>query len=144
MDNLNLKSIIGYRDTFDIMIAQSQKQGEEIAKVMRESALEKEKRYFAGVKREEKIIGILESIDTNTKVLKDVYKILNESSKYQNDILDFLNNLNMLAMEKNKTIRKSKYRKIMDGIKTTVSDINTLIVLFTYGEHIAHILDIKK
>ena len=48
----------------------------EINKALEEMSNEREQRYQDGVSREERMIELLESIDKNTSILNDIFKIL--------------------------------------------------------------------
>lgn len=108
-------------------------QNEEISRSVREAKEERERRYEDGVDREKRMIELLESIDKNTSVLSDMVKLLEENVSDQKEILAIINDFNSLATLKNKTERQSLYRKIMDKINNTISDINTINTLYGYG-----------
>ena len=79
------------------------------------------------------MIELLESIDKNTSVLNDIFKILEENTKDQKAILDILNDFNSLATINEPTKAQGLYRKIMNKINTVLSDVNTMTTLYSYG-----------
>ena len=105
----------------------------EINKALEEMSNEREQRYQDGVSREERMIELLESIDKNTSILNDIFKILEENTKDQKTILDILNDFNSLATINEPSKAQSLYRKIMNKINTGLPDINTMTTLYSYG-----------
>jgi len=108
-------------------------QNEELNKSLEKSFEEREKRYQDGVTREERMIELLESIDKNTSVLNDVFKILEQNTEDQKAILDILNDFNKLATINETVKAQGLYRKIMNKINTVLNDVNTINTLCSYG-----------
>ena len=106
---------------------------EQINKELERISEEREKRYQDGVTREERMIELLESIDKNTSVLNDIFKILEENTEDQNAILDILNEFNSLATISEPTKAQGLYRKIMNKINTALTDVNSMTTLYSYG-----------
>ena len=106
---------------------------EEINKALEKMSDEREQRYQDGVSREERMIELLESIDKNTSILNDIFKILEENTQDQKAILDILNDFNSLATISEPSKAQGLYRKIMNKINTGLSDINTMTTLYSYG-----------
>lgn len=100
----------------------------------------KERRYIDGVERENRMIELLESIDKNTSILPDMLKVLEENTQDQKAILEIINDFNMLATIETKDEKQSFYRKIMNKINTTISDVNTINTLIVYGMSIYNTL----
>ena len=115
------------------IIRQVNAQNEQINKVFKAGAEEREQRYIDAVGREKRMIELLESIDKNTCALSDVVKLLEENTKDQAVILEIISEFNSLATIKDKKEAQSLYRKIMNKISTGLSDINTINTLFSYG-----------
>ena len=90
---------------------------EEINKALEKMSDEREQRYQDGVSREERMIELLESIDKNTSILNDIFKILEENTQDQKAILDILNDFNSLATISEPSKAQGLYRKIMNKIK---------------------------
>ena len=93
--------------------------------------LEKEKQEK--IAREEKKIGLLESIDNNTKVLSELLIIARENNEYQKEILEFMKELIEVAMMEDKVEATSKYREIMNKAKLAISDFNVVTTVLGYG-----------
>ena len=106
---------------------------EEINKALEKMSDEREQRYQDGVSREERMIELLESIDKNTSILNDIFKIWEENTQDQKAILDILNDFNSLATISEPSKAQGLYRKIMNKINTGLSDINTMTTLYSYG-----------
>ena len=106
---------------------------EQINKELERISEEREKRYQDGVTREERMIELLESIDKNTSVLNDIFKILEENTEDQNAILDILNEFNSLATISEPKKAQGLYRKIMNKINTALTDVNSMTTLYSYG-----------
>lgn len=79
------------------------------------------------------MMELLESIDKNTSILNDIFKILEENTQDQKAILDILNDFNSLATISEPSKAQGLYRKIMNKINTGLSDINTMTTLYSYG-----------
>ena len=94
---------------------------------------EKDQKYKDSVKREERIIELLESIDENTSLLSDIFKSLNENNDNQKEIIDIINQFNNLSTINNMKKAESSYRKIMKKIGAVVNDIELMNKLFAYG-----------
>lgn len=120
---------------FDINSIQKQVNidNEEITRSLKDVADEREKRYNDGVEREQKMIELLESINKNTSLISDILKLMEENTKDQKIILEIINEFNSLATISNKNDGHSLYRKIMQKINTTISDVNTINTLCVYG-----------
>ena len=106
---------------------------EQINKELERISEEREKRYQDEVTREERMIELLESIDKNTSVLNDIFKILEENTEDQKAILDILNEFNSLATISEPTKAQGLYRKIMNKINTALTDVNSMTTLYSYG-----------
>lgn len=106
---------------------------EEVTKALDELSVERDKRYNDGVEREKRMIELLESIDKNTSVLLDMVKLLEENTEDQKAILEIINDFNTLATINNKSESQSLYRKIMNKINVTISDVTTINTLCGYG-----------
>jgi hypothetical protein len=115
-------------------------QQEEITKSIIEKNNERERRYQEKVSREKQMVELLKAIDKNTSVIPDMLKLLEQSNDYQQQILDFMYDLNTIATIKNKTRAKQMYENVMFKIKNGISDINTFATLWNYGETIGKIL----
>lgn len=122
------------------IIRQVNAQNEQINKVFKAGAEEREQRYIDAVGREKRMIELLESIDKNTCALSDMVKLLEENTKDQAVILEIISEFNSLATIKDKKEAQSLYRKIMNKISTGLSDINTINTLFSYGMIIYNML----
>ena len=94
---------------------------------------EREKRYKDSVSRENKIIDLLSSIDTNTSVLKDVVRLVQESNVNQKEILNIINEINLIATAKTKEEAESLFQKVFNKINTTISNVETMQTLMNYG-----------
>lgn len=123
VSEMNIKNII---DSTNIHTA-------EINKALEKMGEEKEQRYQDGVTREKRMIELLESIDKNTSILNDIFKVLEENTKDQKAILDILNDFNSLATINEPAKAQTLYRKIMNKINTALSDVNTMTTLYSYG-----------
>ena len=106
---------------------------EQINKELERISEEREKRYQDEVTREERMIELLESIDKNTSVLNDIFKILEENTEDQKAILDILNEFNSLATISEPAKAQGLYRKIMNKINTALTDVNSMTTLYSYG-----------
>ena len=106
---------------------------EEATKALDELSEERDKRYNDGVEREKRMIELLESIDKNTSVLLDMVKLLEENTEDQKAILEIINDFNTLATINDKSESQSLYRKIMNKINVTISDVTTINTLCGYG-----------
>lgn len=106
---------------------------EEVTKALDELSEERDKRYNDGVEREKRMIELLESIDKNTSVLLDMVKLLEENTEDQKAILEIINDFNTLATINDKSESQSLYRKIMNKINVTISDVTTINTLCGYG-----------
>ena len=122
------------------IIRQVNAQNEQINKVFKAGAEEREQRYIDAAGREKRMIELLESIDKNTCALSDMVKLLEENTKDQAVILEIISEFNSLATIKDKKEAQSLYRKIMNKISTGLSDINTINTLFSYGMIIYNML----
>lgn len=113
---------------------------EKVTEALDKISEERDQRYNDGVKREKRMIELLESIDKNTSVLLDMVKLLEENTEYQKEILEIINEFNSLATINDKGKTSSLYRKIMNKINTTISDVNTINTLYGYGLTIYNLL----
>lgn len=113
---------------------------EEINKEFKKLSEEREKRYQDGVTREERMIELLESIDRNTKILNDIFKVLEKNTTNQETILDILNSFNSLATINEPSKAQGTYRKIMNKINTAILDVDTMTTLYHYGSVVYSIL----
>ena len=131
----NVKPVVTnvYQEHLSSIIESANEHTAQINKELEKISEEREKRYQDGVTREEKMIELLESIDKNTSVLNDIFKILEENTKDQKAILDILNDFNSLATINEPTKAQGLYRKIMNKINTVLSDVNTMTTLYSYG-----------
>ena len=115
------------------LVENTSNQTEAISKALDEKRKESEQRYQDGVTREKRMIELLESIDKNTSILNDIFKILEENTQDQKEILDILNDFNSLATISEPAKAQTFYRKIMNKINTALSDVNTMTTLYSYG-----------
>lgn len=106
---------------------------EEVNKSLEQAREERDKRYNDNAEREKKMIELLESIDKNTSVLLDMVKLLEENTEDQKAILEIINDFNTLATINDKSESQSLYRKIMNKINVTISDVTTINTLCGYG-----------
>lgn len=106
---------------------------EEVNKSLEQAREERDKRYNDSAEREKRIIELLESIDKNTSVLLDMVKLLEENTEDQKAILEIINDFNTLATINDKSESQSLYRKIMNKINVTISDVTTINTLCGYG-----------
>lgn len=106
---------------------------EEVNKSLEQAREERDKRYNDSAEREKRMIELLESIDKNTSVLLDMVKLLEEDTEDQKAILEIINDFNTLATINNKSESQSLYRKIMNKINVTISDVTTINTLCGYG-----------
>lgn len=106
---------------------------EEVNKSLEQAREERDKRYNDSAEREKRMIELLESIDKNTSVLLDMVKLLEENTEDQKAILEIINDFNTLATINNKSESQSLYRKIMNKINVTISDVTTINTLCGYG-----------
>lgn len=130
----NIKPIPNvYQEHLDSIVKNTNIHTEQINKELERISEEREKRYQDGVIREERMIELLESIDKNTSVLNDIFKILEENTEDQKAILDILNEFNSLATISEPTKAQGLYRKIMNKINTALTDVNSMTTLYSYG-----------
>ena len=115
-------------------------QEEEIFKAIDEKNSENERRHYEEVEREKKIIELLESIEKNTFLLVEIFKILETNTTDQKIILEIVNELNSLFTINQKEETKTLYRKIMDKINNLISDVNTSNTLISYALFVSRIL----
>ena len=106
---------------------------EELNKSLEQAREERDKRYNDSAEREKRMIELLESIDKNTSVLLDMVKLLEENTEDQKAILEIINDFNTLATINDKSESQSLYRKIMNKINVTISDVTTINTLCGYG-----------
>jgi len=106
---------------------------EEVNKSLEQAREERDKRYNDSAEREKRMIELLESIDKNTSVLLDIVKLLEENTEDQKAILEIINDFNTLATINDKSESQSLYRKIMNKINVTISDVTTINTLCGYG-----------
>lgn len=106
---------------------------EEVNKSLEQAREERDKRYNDSAEREKRMIELLESIDKNTSVLLDMVKLLEENTEDQKVILEIINDFNTLATINDKSESQSLYRKIMNKINVTISDVTTINTLCGYG-----------
>ena len=106
---------------------------EEVNKSLEQAREERDKRYNDSAEREKRMIELLESIDKNTSVLLDMVKLLEENTEDQKAILEIINDFNTLATINDKSESQSLYRKIMNKINVTISDVTTINTLCGYG-----------
>lgn len=106
---------------------------EEVNKSLEQAREERDKRYNDSAEREKRMIELLESIDKNTSVLLDIVKLLEENTEDQKAILEIINDFNTLATINDKSESQSLYRKIMNKINVTISDVTTINRLCGYG-----------
>lgn len=106
---------------------------EEVNKSLEQAREERDKRYNDSAEREKRMIELLESIDKNTSVLLDMVKLLEENTEDQKAILEIINDFNTLATINDKSESQSLYRKIMNKINVTISDVATINTLCGYG-----------
>ncbi len=106
---------------------------EEVNKSLEQAREERDKRYNDNAEREKRMIELLESIDKNTSVLLDMVKLLEENTEDQKAILEIINDFNTLATINDKSESQSLYRKIMNKINVTISDVTTINTLCGYG-----------
>lgn len=117
-----------------------QQQNEQTNRMLDEISTERENRYNDKVNREKRMIELLESIDKNTSTLTNVMKLLEENTKDQKAILDILSEFNSLATIPEREKKESMFRTIMNKINTTISDVNTVTTLYSYGLFIYNLL----
>lgn len=130
----NIKPIPNvYQEHLASIVESTNLHTEQINKELERISEEREKRYQDGVTREERMIELLESIDKNTSVLNDIFKILEENTEDQKAILDILNEFNSLATISEPTKAQGLYRKIMNKINTALTDVNSMTTLYSYG-----------
>ena len=130
----NIKPIPNvYQEHLASIVENTNLHTEQINKELERISEEREKRYQDGVTREERMIELLESIDKNTSVLNDIFKILEENTEDQKAILDILNEFNSLATISEPTKAQGLYRKIMNKINTALTDVNSMTTLYSYG-----------
>ena len=130
----NIKPIPNvYQEHLTSIVESTNLHTEQINKELERISEEREKRYQDGVTREERMIELLESIDKNTSVLNDIFKILEENTEDQKAILDILNEFNSLATISEPTKAQGLYRKIMNRINTALTDVNSMTTLYSYG-----------
>ncbi len=122
------------------MIDNLNHQEEEIFKAIDEKNSENERRHYEEVEREKKIIELLESIEKNTFLLVEIFKILETNTTDQKIILEIVNELNSLFTINQKEETKTLYRKIMDKINNLISDVNTSNTLISYALFVSRIL----
>ena len=122
------------------MIENLNHQEEEIFKAIDEKNSENERRHYEEVEREKKIIELLESIEKNTFLLVEIFKILETNTTDQKIILEIVNELNSLFTINQKEETKTLYRKIMDKINNLISDVNTSNTLISYALFVSRIL----
>ena len=122
------------------MIDNLNHQEEEIFKAIDEKNSENEWRHYEEVEREKKIIELLESIEKNTFLLVEIFKILETNTTDQKIILEIVNELNSLFTINQKEETKTLYRKIMDKINNLISDVNTSNTLISYALFVSRIL----
>ena len=106
---------------------------EEVNKSLEQAREERDKRYNDSAEREKRMIELLQSIDKNTSVLLDMVKLLEENTEDQKAILEIINDFNTLATINDKSESQSLYRKIMNKINVTISDVTTINTLCGYG-----------
>lgn len=106
---------------------------EEVNKSLEQAREERDKRYNDSAEREKRMMELLESIDKNTSVLLDMVKLLEENTEDQKAILEIINDFNTLATINDKSESQSLYRKIMNKINVTISDVTTINTLCGYG-----------
>ena len=130
----NIKPIPNvYQEHLASIVESTNLHTEQINKELERISEEREKRYQDGVTREERMIELLESIDKNTSVINDIFKILEENTEDQKAILDILNEFNSLATISEPTKAQGLYRKIMNKINTALTDVNSMTTLYSYG-----------
>ena len=130
----NIKPIPNvYQEHLASIVESTKLHTEQINKELERISEEREKRYQDGVTREERMIELLESIDKNTSVLNDIFKILEENTEDQKAILDILSEFNSLATISEPTKAQGLYRKIMNKINTALTDVNSMTTLYSYG-----------
>ena len=59
--------------------------------------------------------------------------MLEENTKDQKAIIEIINDFNTLATISNREEKQNFYRKIIDKINTTISEVETLNTLMSYG-----------
>jgi len=130
------RSMIDYKS----IVKDMQVDTDKINKSLAEMSEKREERYRDGVSREERMIELLESIDNNTSILNDIFTVLQKNTENQEEILKIINEFNSLATTNNVEQAQTLYRKLMTKINTTLSDINTINTLCTYGMTIYNVL----
>mgnify|MGYP003318166587 CR=1 FL=1 len=77
--------------------------------------------------------GKLQRSETGKQQIKPILKMLEENTKDQKAIIEIINDFNTLATISNREEKQNFYRKIIDKINTTISEVETLNTLMSYG-----------
>ena len=126
VNQVNLKDIVNNANLNSI----------ELKNKLDKIAKEKNQKYEDSVKREERIIELLESIDDNTSILNDIFKSLKDNNDNQKEIIDIINQFNNLLTLNDIKKVESSYRKLIKKIGIVINDIELMNKLFAYGRFI--------